>query len=793
MPPRSFDSDRRATAAQAVRGLVGMGALAGVLVALLALPLVGTAGVSARDGADWFQREPAGLSLTPSPQRSRILAADGSTIATFYYQNRVEVRLDQVAPIARKAVLAIEDSRFYEHGALDTRGTLRALVSNLNSGEVTQGGSGITQQYVKNLLLEQADTEAEQRRALEVTPARKINELRYAVALEKRLSKDEILRRYLNIAYFGDGAYGIEAAARRYFSKSAEDLDLAEAATLAGVVRNPNAYNPRLHPGTARKRRDLVLNRMVELGWIEQEQARRAAADPIELDITETPNGCTESRAPFFCDYVQREILTNPVFGRTAKERERLLKQGGLTIRTTLDPQTQRAAQRAVDRHVPPKNSAGKAAAEVLIEPGTGKIKGMVVDRKLGPNSERGKTWINFAADASHGSSIGMQAGSTFKAFTLAAALEEGMPFGTRLMAPHRFTPTGYENCDGESVGDPSVGLRNSAESEGGRSFSLVTGTHHSVNTFFLALQREVGLCDTVEMAERLGMKRADGKPLEQVPSFTLGANTVSPLRLAAAYAAFAARGEYCKPIAITSITHSSGRKLKVPSADCKQVMDEGVADAVNYVLQGVLTRGTARGLGIGRPAAGKTGTVDDYSAAWFAGYTPELAAAVWVGDPRGGYKYPMSSLCMDGRCYGPVFGATIPAPIWHDSMIGALSGRAASAFHRPPSRYFSRGSGEDRIRVPDVRGMRLSAAIARLRAAGFTVDVGDEVDSTVPEGRVAEIEPGPGTAHEPGTTVTIRPSSGRPEEDVPEDAFPDEPRDPFPFPDGPEDPPIPD
>jgi len=774
VPPRLFDSDRHATAAEAVRGLVGMGALAGVLVALLALPLVGTVGVSARDGAEWFQREPDDLALTSSPQRSRILAADGSTIATFYYQNRIEVRLDQVAPVVRKAVLAIEDSRFYEHGALDVRGTLRALVSNLNSGEITQGGSGITQQYVKNLLLGQAETEAEQRRALEVTPARKINELRYAVALEKRLSKDEILQRYLNIAYFGDGAYGIEAAARRYFGKPAARLDLGEAATLAGVIRNPNAYNPRLHPGTARKRRDLVLNRMVELGWIDREQARRAAARPIELNVTQTPNGCTESKAPFFCDYVLREILTNPVFGKTAAERERLLKQGGLTIRTTLDPQTQRAAQRAVDRYVPPKNSAGKAAAEVLIEPGTGKIRGMVIDRELGPDSERGKTWINFAADASHGSSIGMQAGSTFKVFTLAAALEEGMPFGTRLTAPRRFVPTGYRNCDGEPVGDPSVGLRNSAESEGGRSFSLVTGTHHSVNTFFLALQREVGLCDTVKMAQRLGMKRADGKPLEQVPSFTLGANTVSPLRLAAAYAAFAARGRYCKPIAITSVTHSSGRRLKVPSADCRQVMDEGVADAVNYVLRGVLTRGTARGMGIGRPAAGKTGTVDDFSAAWFAGYTPDLAAAVWVGDPRGGYKYPMSNLCMDGRCYGPVFGATIPAPIWRDSMIGALAGRPAGSFHRPPARYFSRGSGEDRVRVPDVRGLRLPAAIARLRAAGFGVDVGEPVDSDEPKGRVAVIEPGPGTAHEPGTIVTIRPSSGRPAADEEPEEGPD-------------------
>ncbi|MFD0852846.1 penicillin-binding transpeptidase domain-containing protein, partial [Actinomadura adrarensis] len=211
-----------------------------------------------------------------------------------------------------------------------------------------------------------------------------------------------------------------------------------------------------------------------------------------------------------------------------------------------------------------PKNSARKAAAQALVEPGTGAIKGMVVGRKLGSNSERGKTWINFAADASHGSSIGMQAGSTFKAFTLAAALEEGMPFGRRLMAPRAFVPQGFRNCKGDPV-NSTTALRNSADGSGGRQFSLVTGTHGSVNTFFLALEREVGLCDTVKMAEKLGLRQASGKRLQQLPSFTLGFNEVSPLRMAAAYAAFGARGEYCEPVAIKSITDSAGRKLKVP------------------------------------------------------------------------------------------------------------------------------------------------------------------------------------------------------------------------------------
>ncbi|XVQ12547.1 penicillin-binding protein [Spirillospora sp. CA-255316] len=755
--------------ARAIRGLGGLGVLAGVLVALIALPTACLTGVGARDAANWFQSEPDDLDTAGVPQRSRILAADGTVIATFFYENRVDVRLDQVAPVARRAVLAIEDSRFYEHGAIDSQGTLRALISNLDSGEVTQGGSGITQQYVKNLLLTTAQSEEEQLAAKEVSAARKVRELRYAAAMERRFSKDEILARYLNIAYFGGGAYGIEAASRHFFSKSAARLTLTEAALLAGVIRYPYAYDPVRRPGAAKERRDVVINRMAELGWITRAEAGAAVRSPLGLRIHTTRSGCVTSSAPFFCDYVQREILTNPVFGATAKEREKLLKRGGLTIRTTLDRRTQKAAQRAVDRHVPHKNSARKAAAEALVEPGTGEIKGMVVDRRLGPDKERGKTWINFAADASHGSSIGMQAGSTFKAFTLAAALEEDMPFGTRLMAPRAFTPAGFRDCAGRPV-NSSGALRNSADGEGGKTFSLVTGTHHSVNTFFLALEREVGLCDTVKMAERLGMRQANGKRMGQYPSFTLGAAQVSPLRLAAAYAAFGARGRYCEPIAIKQITDSAGKRLKVPGARCRQVMDRGVADAVNHVLRGVLTKGTARGMGLGRPAAGKTGTVDDFSAAWFAGYTPDLAAAVWVGDPRGGYRYPMTSLCMDGRCYGAVFGATIPAPIWRDSMTGALAGRSASAFHRPPSRYFSKGTGEDRVTLPDVRGMKVREAVDRLRAAGFRARVAGSVESgEYPKGTVAEMSPGPGRV-EPGGTVTLRPSKGGGDDEEPDD-----------------------
>jgi membrane peptidoglycan carboxypeptidase len=677
-----------------IRELATVAFIAGVLTGLLVLPYALMGGLSVRAANRGFQSLPADMVTPALPQGSVILAANGAKLATFYYENRVEVPITQVAPIMRKAIVAIEDSRFYEHGALDLKGTVRAVIANARAGEVIQGGSTLSQQYVKNALAEMADTPAERRSALEPTAGRKLRELRYAIGLEKRFTKDQILERYLNIAYFGDGAYGIEAAARHYFGVHADKLTLVQAATLSGIVRSPQTYNPHLHPKRGRQRRDLVLNRMAALKVITPAEAAAAHPQPVRLHITKTPNGCVTSSAPFFCDYVQREILGNPVFGTSLRQRRALLQRGGMEIHTTLEPKMQKAAQHAVDRFVPPKNSSGKAAAEVLVRPGTGEITAMAVDRKLGDSSKRGMMWVNLAADSDHGSSLGMQAGSTFKVFTLAEALRQEMAFGDRLFAPKEFIPTGFRDCAGHRVGDTTA-LSNAGDGEGGKDFTLMTGTWHSVNTFFLELERKVGLCETFKMATKLGMRKATGGKLEQYPSFTLGFNTVSPVRLAAAYAAFGARGKYCSPIAITSIGSPRG-PIKVPSAGCHQAIDTDVADAVNHVLGGVLTKGTAKGNEIGRPAAGKTGTVDNFSSAWFAGYTPDMASAVWVGDPRGGYKHPLRDVCLGEGCFSQVYGADVPAPIWRETMTEALQGVPEHGFTAPGGGFFRKGSGEE-------------------------------------------------------------------------------------------------
>lgn len=673
-------------AAGPVGKLLGAGILAGVLVAAMAFPAIGGVALTARGGARYVQSLPDELRPPPLPQRSTILAADGSKIATFFYQNRISVPLNQIARVMRRAIIAIEDSRFYQHEGIDPQGMARAAVVNLRRGRVVQGGSTITQQYVENIRLLKADTKEERQAAHAQTVAGKLREIQYALELEDRLTKKQILQGYLNIAYFGEGAYGVEVAARHYFDKHASELTLPEAALLAGVVKAPSRYNPIENPEAAKRRRNVVITRMAELGMISAERAEEAKSAPLGLDVREMRRGCGNSKAPFFCVYVLNEIKTSPAFGQSREQRVKLLRRGGLTVHTTLKWDAQQAAQEALRDYVPPGESNHKAAAEAMIEPGTGKIRALAVSLPFGDGA--GETMINLAANKAHGGNNGAQAGSAFKPYTLATALSEGLPFGYSIYAPQEITVSGYEDCQG-NVFPPYENVGNAVPGEAG-TYNLKTGTWLSINTFFVQLEKRVELCDAVKTARELGLHTASGKPIPVVPSFTLGTARVAPLDMAAAYAVFAARGMRCDPVAITKALDRHGNPLGVPDPKCKRVLQQGVADAVNYVLKGVLNRGTAEGSDIPRPAAGKTGTTDDYSAAWFVGYTPELAAAVWVGDPRGGGDHPLEDVTIGGQYYDQVYGATIPAPIWQQSMRQALAGSPQTDFRRPPSRFFS-------------------------------------------------------------------------------------------------------
>jgi membrane peptidoglycan carboxypeptidase len=749
---------------------LSVSALAGLLVAGLALPVTGALGLAARAGADSFEALPAELETPPLPQRSRMLDAEGRLISNFYYENRVSVPLARISPLMLEAIVAIEDSRFYDHGGVDLRGTARAFVNN-QTGDSVQGGSTLTQQYVKLVLLEKAVASGDQQAAAAATSregtdgyVRKLREVRYAVALEDRLTKEEILERYLNIAYFGSGAYGVEAASAHYFSKQSKDLTLPEAALLAGLVQSPGRWDPTRNPDLAVERRNVVLSRMEELGQITAAEAEQARAAKLALKERPVPNGCSTAAAPFFCDYVVNALLNDPTFGETREGRLRKLLRGGLTIRTTLDPDIQRAAQEAVDSRIPREDESGIATAIAMVKPGTGAILAMAQNRTWGTETDkRGVTQINYAVDKAYGGGVGFQAGSTFKPFTAAAAIQQGIPMSLPINSPSSNTFDGFENCETGAEFEPYT-VKNSTRSG---TFDMRDGLAWSVNTWAVGLEERTGLCGPAEIAESFGIRQAaDGKPLSRVPSFTLGVDEVSPLAMAEAYATFAARGKHCEAFAVNRVSDRDGNVLPVTTAPCRRVLEAPVADAVNSLLQGVVDFGTGRDMHLGRPTAGKTGTTDDNYAVWFVGHTPNMAAAVWVGDPgrlEDGQivRQKMRNIRINGETVRSAAGSTVAGPIWRDAMEEAVEDLPAKEFVRPDPAIV-RGTPVD---VPDVRGMSRSGAREALEEVGLRASVArsEVYSSAVPEGRVAYSEPGAGRSAYSGSDVVLYLSNGRP------------------------------
>ena len=694
-PPR--DAGRR----HHLASFLGVCLLAGALCAGLALPVVGGGALAAKSAAEDFQALPEKIELVPPAEASIVLAADGTRIASFYDENRVAVPLSRISPIMKKAILAIEDSRFYDHGGIDVKGTLRALVSNSGGESSRQGGSTLTQQYVKNLLIQLSDGDPDKIAAARApTIKRKLQELKYALELEKRMSKDEILENYLNISYFGSGAYGVESAARRYFSKSSNNLTLTEASLLAGIVRSPTKYDPTLRPDEALDRRDVVLTRMRDVGFITTDQMQKAKAEDIGLRVSPTFNGCTRSPVPFFCDYITRVIQNDPIFGETERDRADLLSRGGLTIRTTLDLKAQQAADDALRAKTNPTDKV--AAALASVEPGTGKIRAMAMSREYGTG--KGKTVINYAVDYDYGGSRGFQDGSTHKAFTAAAAVLEGYGTEYKIDSPNR---TGgfkaQRNCDGKRV-DPQGWSPKNYENKPelyGPVITMREGLRRSVNTYFAKLEAMVGLCDTVTMAEAAGIHRADGAPQHEYLPYTLGINEVSPMTVANSYATFAAHGVRCVPVAIESITGRDGNPLAVPAADCKQTIKPEVADVVTDMLHSVMEPlgfGNKMKLDSGQVAAGKTGTTNGAVAIWFTGFTPQLSTSVWVGNPDD-YGFKMGNMYIGGQYYDEVCGSCVPGPIWKLMMDKALKGVPLEEFAKPEAKWLrgTKGEGDPR------------------------------------------------------------------------------------------------
>jgi membrane peptidoglycan carboxypeptidase len=694
---------------------------AGLLGAAVVLPVVGVAGVVVRDASKTFNNlSVAGLGQVPS--KSELLDRSGHLIATYYPRDIVRdpVRWKQIAPVMRNAIIAIEDYRFWKHGALDLHGTLRAIYSDLSGGSV-QGGSDLAQQYVKNACILTAKTQKAAQDCTAFSPARKIRELRIAANVARSMTKPQLLVAYLNVAYFDNNAYGIKIASEIYFSEPPAKLTLTQAALLAGIVESPTAYDPFRFPRAALQRRNQVLTAMADHGYISQAKAKQAKAMRLGLhrSYVALESGCTAQsvkNAAYFCDYVMSELKKNPAYAKAYHEMQTV---GGLRIYTTLSTRDQRAATNAVNYVVPAKkpyyNPGYNVDTEVMIQPGSGAVRAIAVDRPYGFGP--GHNFVDYAVDTKYDGGVGVQTGSSSKLFTLITALKQGYQFGYHLTVPRgQMTVGGMTDCHGNYI--PPWTVHDADSSEGG-TIPLYFGTVQSINAFYVDLESKVGLCNVVRTAVSMGMHRADSTSLlktigkyghsnyepaaDELASFTLGSVNVSPMSMADAYATVAARGVYCRPIAISKITDSHGRNLPVESPACHRVMRNVVADAANYILRGVLESGTAAGRNIlGREAAAKTGTANGGFYAAFAGYTPTLVGYVSVFNPlnptttgkmigyRANYReFPGGYL----RIPGQMFGDNAPGATWEYSFVHAYLGRA-EPFIAPTSYWFGLGPG---------------------------------------------------------------------------------------------------
>jgi membrane peptidoglycan carboxypeptidase len=666
--------------------------IGGVLAAALVVPLAAGASTATEVASDTFYEIPSELEIDEPSQVTKIYASNGKTLlASYYAENRKVVPLDEISLHMQNAVVATEDKRFWTHGGVDLQGISRAAMQQLQGDG--GGGSTLTQQYVKNVLIHKASragdaagVQAARAGSLE----RKMKEAKLALHLEKTLSKEQILENYLNIAQFGTKVYGVETAANYYFGKNAKDLDIVEAATIAGITQLPGKYDPTKNPTENERRRNIVLMLMFQQGYIDREQYDEAIATKVEdtLNVKEIPNGCESAgRNGFFCDYVTKTIMQDPAFGETEKERSELLYRGGLTIITTLDVKLQKEAYITLRDRIPAKNEEMIATALTAIEPGTGKILVMTQNRTYNPSStkKKGTTSVNYSAGPDYGGSQGFQVGSTFKTFVLAEWLRTGHTLNNMVDATKKTWRMNQfkASCTGFSTATWSP---NNSDGLGSGRRSALQATATSINTAYVSMLSELDLCDVAKMAEKAGFEptaRVHNGEVKVQPSMVLGTQESSPLSMANAYATFAAGGTYCEPIAITKITDANGKELPVPDAQCRQTIDSATVNGVNYALSRVIAPGGGApqaALAGGRPAAGKTGTTNNNTDAWFVGYTPHISTAIWMGQPDDRSVY-LQNIRINGQWYSRVYGSTLAAPMWKQFMDFAHEDKPKTSF----------------------------------------------------------------------------------------------------------------
>ena len=713
----------------------------GALLAGLLLPWVGGPALVAQQSTSFLGDPPPELTDEPPAGNSVMLAANGEVITHFYEQNRAPVAGDQIAEIMRQAMVAIEDARFYDHRGVDVQGTARALVRNVVAGQVQQGGSTLTQQLVKQTLLQSAQSDEERNAAIEQTLARKIREARLALALEDTYSKDEILTRYLNIVYFGLNAYGIQPAARAFFGVDASALTLTQAALLAGLVQSPRDDNPFVDPDAATVRRNQVLDRMADQGYISRAEEAEAAAAPLGLAPGPNPRrGCVEaSVGAYVCDFVQKYLT------QTLQLSQRELEHGGYVIQTTLDPDLQRSGDAAVLNTLPLDDS--RAATFTAVQPGTGHLLAMSVNRIFGyDRNDPTQESFNLNETASRG------AGSTFKVFVAAAALARGFSSEYTLRAPSPYESRVYKDEDG------GYDVRNAGRYRS--TLDLTTALYQSSNTYFLALEDALGSVEEpVRMAERMGLFRfsepglAEAIIAENRGSFTFGPEATSPLGLASAYSTLAAGGTQCDVVPVTAVLDRFGKPLAgedgtplVGDTCTPEAIPPGVAHTLNQMLRKDVEPGYSGQTGRvayvpGHQIAGKTGTTQDNLSVTFVGYTPEITASVMVFNPK------------EAENVGG-FGGGKGARIWHDAMAPILTARGGSDFP-PADPAVERGNTK-----PVPRCDSEDDCEDVLSDAGFQTDT-IRVDSEERKGTLVGTSPPRGGRAVPGQLVTVLISNG--------------------------------
>ncbi|MHA7987741.1 transglycosylase domain-containing protein [Rathayibacter sp. CAU 1779] len=664
---------------------VAMSAVAAVLVAAAATPAAAVTSLAVSDATAAFNGLPDYLALQPLDQTTTFYAQKGGQevpIATFYAQNRQDVSWDQIAQSVKDAAVDTEDPRYYSEGGIDVLGTIRAVIAT-SSGDDVQGGSSITQQYVKNVLVQRCDQQdvvdtgaskkdqAKQQAKFEqcyqdaagVTVSRKLQEMRYAMGIDQRYSKQQILQSYLNIVGFGGQVYGIQAAAQHYFGVDAKDLDVVQSATLVAIVNNPSnlridedkttntANNADNGYKLTKERRDYVLQRMLVHGSITQAQYKQAVATPVTPKITELQSGCQSAvayDAGFFCDYVEHVMLQDPTFGKTADARELRFQRGGMDVYTTLNLDLQDTAQSALSTWVPASDSeVDIGGSNVSVEVGTGRIVTMVENKAFDDTGggDPGSTAINYNTDNAYGGSNGFQTGSSFKAFDLAAWFEAGHSASESVDAHY----SGYAfpfsdftaSCEGGRLSGGSYPVSNDSSSEGGQ-MSVLAATESSVNTAFMQMATQLDLCNIANVAKALGVHSASpsANPFQIVPSMVIGTNYIAPLTMATAYAAIADNGVYCSNVAIDKIVTTTGASVAVPKSTCTQAIPSTVAAALAWTLEHVITAGTATSANPddGTPILAKTGTTDSYQQNWLVTSSSKVANATWVGQISGSH-----------------------------------------------------------------------------------------------------------------------------------------------------------